>query len=221
MLENDPLWYRDAIIYELHVRAFCDSVGDGVGDFRGLTEKLDPEAIVGIINAYLGVQANAVAEHKGYVDKFIGDKAMAVWGATAPQADHALRAVRCAWDIQQAVKRLNADRERQGQMITTIAIGINTGPMVAGNMGSEEVKTDYTVIGDTVNTSARFMTSAQGGQIMIGESTYELVKGHVRVAELPPLMVKGKTEPLKVYEVTGLAAGSTAPRPGEPGAAAV
>jgi len=175
-------------------------------ELGGLTEKLDPEAVVGIINAYLGVQANAVAEEKGYVDKFIGDKAMAVWGATTPQPDHALLAVRCAWKIQQAVMKLNAERERQGQMTTTIAIGINTGPMVAGNMGSEEVKTDYTVIGDTVNTSARFMTSAKGGQIMIGESTFRLVKDFVTVAELPPLSVKGKTEPLTVYEITGLTA---------------
>jgi adenylate cyclase len=91
-------------------------------------------------------------------------------------------------------------------MTTTIAIGINTGPMVAGNMGSEEVKTDYTVIGDTVNTSAWFMTSAKGGQVMIGESTYALVKDYVTVAALPPLQVKGKIEPLTVYEVTGLTA---------------
>jgi len=174
------------------------------GKFMAATEKMEPEFVVRLINAYLELQAKMVRDHSGYLDKFIGEEAMAVFGIPTERADHAKLAVRCAFDIKKAIDGLNQARTKQGLMINAVSIGVNSGPLVAGNLGSAGAKLDYTVIGDTVNTAARLGQNAKGGQVLISESTYELVMGEFEVNELEPIKVKGKVEPLRVFEVVGI-----------------
>jgi len=172
-----------------------------------MAEKEDPEKVVEVINAYLEVQARGVSEFKGYLDKFIGDEVMAVFGVPVANDNHARDAVACALAIQKEVAKLNEERARMKLPTTTVAVGVNSGPLVAGNMGSHSSKLDYTVIGDTVNTAARLGQNARGGQIMISESTFKLVGNAVRSRELLPIEVKGKAEPLRVFEAVGLEEG--------------
>ena len=171
------------------------------GKFMAATEKMEPEFVVRLINAYLELQAKMVKEHEGYLDKFIGEEAMAVFGIPTERADHAKLAVRCAFDIKKAIDGLNSARTKQGLMINGVSIGVNSGPLVAGNLGSAGAKLDYTVIGDTVNTAARLGQNAKAGQVLISEATYELVMSEVVVNELEPIRVKGKVEPLRIFEV--------------------
>jgi len=174
------------------------------GKFMAATEKMEPEFVVRLINAYLELQAKMVRDHQGYLDKFIGEEAMAVFGIPTERADHALLAVRCAFDIKKAIDELNRVRTKQGLMVNAVSIGVNSGPLVAGNLGSAGAKLDYTVIGDTVNTAARLGQNAKGGQVLISEATYQLVLDEVTVNELEPIKVKGKAEPLRIFEVTDM-----------------
>lgn len=177
-------------------------------DIRGFTsmsEVLQPEEVVSIINVYLSLQTEIVLRHEGLLDKFVGDCVMAVFGLPWPRPDDALRAVRTAVEIQAAIKQLNGVRAKEGQRTLTVGIGINTGEVVAGNMGSSQ-KMDYTVIGDAVNLAARLEACAEGGTILISETTYLEVQGNVEAEKLAPIPVKGKKDKVTVYSVLGLKA---------------
>ena len=170
-----------------------------------LSERLDAEALVRIINDYLELQARIVTDHKGYLDKFVGDEVMAVWGVPLDYADHAMTAVRCAFDIQRAIGKLNEGRSKKSLMTTEISIGINTGPLIAGNMGSAGAKIDYTVIGGTVNFAARLGGyRLHGGSVWIGEDTYAEVKDKVEVKDIGKVEFKGIEQPMQVYELVGI-----------------
>jgi class 3 adenylate cyclase len=170
-----------------------------------LSERLPAEDLVRIINGYLELQALRVNEHKGYLDKFVGDEVMAVWGVPLDHPEHALGAVRCAFDIQRAVGRFNEERAKKGLMTTEISIGINTGPLIAGNMGSAGAKLDYTVIGGTVNFAARLGGyRLHGGSVWLSESTYAEVKDRVEVKDIGKVEFKGLEQPQQVYELVGI-----------------
>jgi class 3 adenylate cyclase len=176
-------------------------------ELPALMARLDPEAFVKVINDYLEAQARLVFDHKGHLDKFVGEEVVAVWGSAAPLPDHAAWAVKCALAIETAVARLNQRRERQGQMTTSISIGINSGSMIAGNMGSEDGKRDYTVISSDVNYAARLAgagATVHGGEIWVSESTYELVKASVVLREKREVVFKGIPDPQPVYIVAGI-----------------
>jgi class 3 adenylate cyclase len=178
-------------------------------ELGALTEKLMPEEIVGIINEYLEIQARIVAEHKGYLDKFIGDEVMAVWGVPVETREHALQAVRCALAIEKAVAGLNGRRSKQSLMTTDISIGVNTGTVIAGNMGSQGRKLDYTVIGADVNLAARLGANPlHGGEIWISESTRAEIGDAVEARDRGLVTFKGIDEPQRVFEVTGLKSGT-------------
>jgi len=182
-------------------------------ELPALMARLDPEAFVRVINDYLELQATLVFEHKGHLDKFVGEEVVAVWGATTPVEDHALWAAKCASAIASAVTELNQRRERQGLMTTQISIGINSGSMVAGNMGSADGKRDYTVISADVNFAARLAgagAEVHGGEIWVGESTYNLIKGSVELREKRMVEFKGILEPQPVYILAGLKAAAAA-----------
>jgi class 3 adenylate cyclase len=184
-------------------------------ELPALMSRLDPEAFVRIINDYLELQARLVFEHKGHLDKFVGEEVVAVWGATTPVEDHAVWAIKCALAIEAEVEELNKRRERQGLMTTRISVGINSGSMVAGNMGSQDGKRDYTVISADVNFAARLAGAGaivHGGEIWLGENTYELVRDSVQLREKREVAFKGIPEPRPVYIVAGLK--SPAPRDG-------
>jgi adenylate cyclase len=171
-------------------------------DIRGFTsmsEKLEPEQVVSIINDYLTIQTDKVIKYRGFLDKFIGDCVMAVYGVPVPKEDDAYRAVMTAIDIRESVKKLNSIRERMKQLTVGIGIGLNTGEVVCGNMGSPQ-KMDYTVIGDNVNLASRLEANAPANTIYVSESTYNETKDRFVYKELEPIFVKGKKEPIKIYE---------------------
>jgi len=173
-------------------------------DLRGFTalgEQVSPETLVTMLNRYLALAAGVLLEEGGTVDKFIGDAAMAWFNAPVPQPDHALRAVRAAWAMQQRLRQLHPQLPPAWRL--GMGIGIHTGEAVIGLVGSER-RLDYTVIGDAVNVAKRLEEAARPGQILLTEATWRLVQERVAVRPLPPLSVKGKKTPLRVYEMTGL-----------------
>ena len=175
-------------------------------DMRGFTtiaERTAPEVIVEILNQHLTAMTEVVLAHEGTLDKFVGDEVMAVFGAPVPMPDHALRAVQTALEMQRAHGELLARWSAEGREGAPIGIGINTGEMVVGNIGCE-LQVDYTVIGDAVNLGSRLCGIAKEGQILISEATYQLVRDHVRVNKLSPVRVKGRMQPVQIYEVLGL-----------------
>ena len=174
-------------------------------DIRGFTtisEQLSPEAIVNMLNTYLSVVADAVVHHDGIVNKFAGDNIMAVWNAPQLQTEHAVLAVRAAWEAQQKLAELR--QKDAGSLPVQFGIGINTGVALAGNIGSAG-RSEYTVIGDSVNTASRICSSTPGGEVWIGAETYSQAKDHIEICELEAQQVKGKSEPIKVYRVTACA----------------
>ena len=167
-------------------------------DMRGFTamsERLGPEEIVATLNKYLSVLIERVLANEGMINKFAGDNIMAVWNAPQDQPDQALLAVKAAIEGQQAMESMPQD---ESQPKVQFGIGINTGPAVAGNVGSEG-RTEYTIIGDAVNLASRLCSNAPGGQVWIGPHTYEVVKNEVEVEALEPQKFKGKAEPVPVY----------------------
>ena len=175
---------------------YCDLRG-----FTAFSERIEPEELMMILNTYLGLAAGSVLAEEGTLDKFMGDAAMALFNAPLDQPDHALRAVRAALAVRQAVDAHHR-RTEAGRQIA-FGIGINTGEAIVGNVGTSQQLT-YTSIGDTVNYAWRLQENARGGQILISRATHAQVAGHVRVNELPPLMVKGRSLTEPVYEVLEL-----------------
>jgi adenylate cyclase len=175
-------------------------------DIRGFTsmsETMSPEEIYAALNEYFEEMCALVFEHGGYVDKFIGDCVMAVFSAPNPRPNDAYEAVLSAWKQQQRILAMMTEWAAAGRKVFTVGMGLNTGEVVMGNLGSRD-RLNYTVIGDNVNTAARLYNVAKGGQIIISESTYEEVKDHFIVNELTPVFVKGKALALRNFEVVGL-----------------
>jgi len=171
------------------------------GDLRGFTplaEQLDPQDVVDILNSYLKLVIDAVFEFRGTLDKFRGDGFMAFFGAPIAREDDPLSAVRCALAIQERLARVAFVKFPELRL--HMGVGINTGIVIAGDIGSER-RTDYTVIGNEVNTAQRFESNAGPGQILITGNTYERVKDAVRVRELGRLRVAGKQEGVEAYDV--------------------
>jgi adenylate cyclase len=178
------------------------------GDLRGFTplaESLDAHDVVEILNTYLTQVVDAVFAGGGVLDKFRGDGFMAIFGAPLGRPDDAARAVHCALCMQEQISQLRF--AQFGDFRLHMGIGINTGRVIAGNVGSER-RMDYTVIGDEVNLAQRLEANAGPGQILIGESTYAHVQGAVQVRELGPLRVKGRKEGVRVYDVIGVVPGA-------------
>ncbi len=174
------------------------------GDIRGFTtisEKMKPKEVVHMLNTYLGEMTKAVFKHDGTVDKYIGDCIMAIYNAPIQQKDHALAAVKSAIDIQNIVKEIH--KKDKSVPAVKFGIGINTGEAVIGNIGSEE-RMEYTAIGDNVNLASRLCGAAAPDEILISESTYQLVQDQVVVEKKEPLKVKGKEKPVQVYRVVKL-----------------
>lgn len=164
-------------------------------DIRGFTsfsEKVDPEEVIGMLNMYLSKQAKLVLQHGGVIDKYVGDELVAVFEGEN-MVDNA---VLCAIEIQKEIERLNTELTHN----IKIGIGINTGMVIMGNMGSEE-RMDYTVLGSNVNLGARLCSSAQPGEIILSESSYRSLKLKVKTAPLEPIFVKGISKSIQVYKV--------------------
>ncbi|MFK8184762.1 MAG: GAF domain-containing protein [Phormidesmis sp.] len=176
-------------------------------DIRGyttLTEALEASDVVSMLNEYFETMVEAVFHCEGTLDKFIGDALMAVFGAPLPLENHAWAAVKSALDMRRRLVVFNRDRLQKEQPELRIGIGLSSGEVVSGNIGSQR-KMDYTVIGDGVNLSARLesITKQYGCDIVLSEHTYHLCQEHVWVRELDMIRVKGKLKPVKIYELIG------------------
>ncbi len=182
-------------VQELEVSViFADIVG-----FTPMAEKLDPPAVGQLLNEYFSRMADAVLEYDGTLDKFIGDCIMAVFGAPYPQDDHAVRAVQVALEMRRRLTELNKDRENQ--LPIEMRMGINSGKVIAGPIGSHKRK-EITVLGDTVNIASRIeSTVAKSGQVVVGQRTYELVKDSFELKDLGTVALKGKKKAVQVYQV--------------------
>ena len=174
-------------------------------DIRGFTSMSEDEnaqVIVDMLNEYFELMVEVVFKYEGTLDKFVGDEIMALFGAPVSHGDDAIRAVRTAIEMLEVLAELNRQRAVKGDPEIRIGIGINTGHVVAGYIGSSKAL-EYTVIGDTVNTGARLCSLAKAGEIIISAATLAQLNNLFDVVELPPTQVKGKAQPLKVYNVTG------------------
>lgn len=179
-------------------------------DLRGFTsysETIDPEDLVHLLNQYLTEMTDVIFHHRGTVDKYMGDAIMAFWGAPRPQPDHATLACSTALDMMRELRILNERWIREGRTPLNIGVGINTGPMTVGNMGSQK-RLDYTVMGDSVNLASRLegLNKEYGTNIIVSEHTLEAVGEDTYVTRFLDLVaVKGRSEPVTVYELMGRA----------------
>lgn len=177
---------------------FCDIRG-----FTNISERLSPHAIVELLNEHFTAMTESIFEYKGSVNKFIGDEVMAVFGAPIGTGDDEFNAVRAALSMQASNEALNRTRAAEGRPAIHLGIGIDTGEISAGYIGSP-VRMEYTVIGDRVNTASRFCGMAQAGQILAGNTTWERVRDRVLSRPIGTVVLKGKEEPVHAHEIVGL-----------------
>jgi adenylate cyclase len=177
---------------------FCDIRG-----FSKISELISPQELVDMLNEYFTAMTEIIFEHQGTVNKYVGDEIMAVFGAPLHDADAAYHAVRTAVEIQQRNADLNIVREAEGRPVFHLGIGIDTGEVSAGYIGSP-MRMEFTVVGDRVNTASRFCGLAEGGKTVIGQGTYEEVATRVECRPIGTVMLKGKQQPVQAYEVLRL-----------------
>jgi len=175
-------------------------------DIRGFTsmsESRAPEEIVRMLNEYFELMVDVIFKYEGTLDKFVGDEVIALFGAPVPMKNAEVKAVQCALDMMRVLSEWNRTRAAEGQHEITVGIGINTGLVVTGAIGSSRAL-QYTAIGDAVNVASRLCGAAQAGQVLLSEATFRKVQGDVAAVPLPPIRVKGKADELRVFNAVGL-----------------
>lgn len=177
---------------------FCDIRG-----FTNISESSNPQDIVAILNEHFTHATEIIFDYRGTINKFIGDEVMAVFGVPFATGDEPFQAVCAAIAIQNKNLELNEQREREGKPIINLGIGIQTGEVCAGYVGSP-MRMEYTVIGDKVNTASRLCGMAKAGQIIVGVDTWERIEDRVEGRPTGSLMLKGKEQPVRAFEVLGL-----------------
>jgi adenylate cyclase len=176
-------------------------------DIRGFTTMSDgrpPQEIVNTLNEYFEVMVDILFQFSGTLDKFVGDEIIGLFGAPIALDDAPFKAVACALAMFQALEEFNRTRGAENQPPLRIGVGINTGHVITGSIGSTRAL-QYTAIGDAMNVASRLVNVAGSGDIIISEDTYRHVSGRIECKQLPPVKVKGKAEELKVYKVIGMA----------------
>jgi adenylate cyclase len=203
LIEKDPEKYirPGGEVKELTV-LFSDIRG-----FTTISEGLTPDELVHLLNEYFGQMTDFVFATDGTLDKYIGDAIMAFWGSPYPQEDHASRSCTCALRMKAGLARLNAKWQAAGRPPISIGIGLNTGLVNVGNMGSAR-RLSWTVMGDNVNLASRLegITKAYHVQIVISEATYRQVSSQFVCRELDKIRVKGKNLPVNIFELMDVAA---------------
>jgi adenylate cyclase len=176
-------------------------------DIRGFTamsEAMNAEDVLSVIQHYLDDISALILKWDGTIDKYVGDEVVALWNAPASQPNHALLALRCAYDLIALAPALQSKLVEHGLPPVSWGIGINTGPAVVGNMGSKD-RLQYTALGDTVNTAARFCSAAPAFNILVGWPTFEACSDYIAVDEMPGLQLKGKSaEKFRVLRVSAI-----------------
>jgi adenylate cyclase len=178
----------------------CTVFNSDIRGFTRMSEGTPAPVVVEMLNDYFEVMVESIFKFEGTLDKFMGDGIMALWGAPVAHPDDAVRCVRCALEQMEVLGRFNRRRLEEGEPPIAIGIGVHTGELVAGYVGSSRALS-YTVIGDTANTSARLCSIAQAGQIIVSETTQGRLGGRFEVEELPPALLKGKERPLRIFNV--------------------
>jgi adenylate cyclase len=171
-----------------------------VRGFTSMSEKMEPQEVQQLLSEYFTEMTGILFKYEGTLDKFMGDAIMAFFGNPVPQPDQAKRAVLMALDMQDAIARLNQKLTAEGRRTIGVGMGINTGDVTVGNLGSKDFL-DYTVIGDAVNLACRLEQNAKAGEIIVTQATYDEVKNVVEVEPMEPIRVKGKSEPIPIYRV--------------------
>ncbi len=194
MIAADPNVHLGGVNQKVSV-LFCDIRG-----FTSISEQLAPEKIVEILNELFTRMTDVVFDHGGTLDKYLGDGLLAVFGAPISKGKDAANAVGAAIAIQRLVQELNRDSAARKWPELKVGIGVSTGIVTAGNIGSPR-RLDYTVVGDTVNVASRLVSHAAGGQILITQATAADLGPGFNCAPMPPLLVKGKSQPLSVFIV--------------------
>ncbi|TBL81338.1 CHASE2 domain-containing protein [Paenibacillus thalictri] len=174
-----------------------------VRGFTPLSEKLNPEEVVGFLNMMFDLITERALVNHGTIDKFIGDAAMILYNAPLDVPNHPYYAVKTAYDIQKGMEKVRADVLEKYGVTIAVGIGINTGNVVVGNIGSY-LRVDYTAIGDNVNTAARIESNTSPNQVLVSEVTYELTKEYFEYNYAGEKLMKGKSVPLKLFEVLGV-----------------
>jgi len=175
-------------------------------DLRGFTamsEKLEPEEVVEILNEHFEVMTKLILKHRGTIDKFVGDEIMAIFGAPVFYEGHAIRAVKCALEMQKEQEKLTRSWKKKYKVEVNIGVGINTGEAIVGTIGSSE-RVDYTAIGDTINVGARLCSKALGRQVLVSSVTRDELGRSAKVSALEPMELKGKSKLQNVYAVEEL-----------------
>ncbi len=182
----------------------CTVLFSDVRGFTTISERLSPEDLVALLNSYLTPMTDIVYKYDGTLDKYIGDAIMAIFGAPVATDDHASRACYVCLEMMESLRGLQEGWRAQGLPELDIGIGLNSGWVSAGNMGSSQ-RFDYTVMGDNVNLASRLesINKQYGTNIIISESTYDVAQNDVYVREMDLVRVKGKREPVKIYELLG------------------
>jgi adenylate cyclase len=183
-------------------------------DIRGFTsmsESMSAHDVVSVIQLYLDHLSGIIFTWDGTLDKYVGDEIVAFWNAPRDQENHALLAVRCAYDLINRAPELQAKLLAKGLPPVRWGIGVNTGHAVVGNLGSRS-RLQYTALGDTVNTAARFCANAPAYHLLIGQPTYEMCKDYIAVDMIPGVQLKGKSaETFRIYQVTAIRETPTSP----------
>lgn len=171
--------------------------------FSTICESLEPENVMKMLNTYLGTMSDIIIEYQGTIDEFIGDGILAIFGAPITRDDDAERAVRCALRMQDAIFDINREYTNAGLPEIKMGIGVNTGVVIAGNMGSEK-RSKYGIVGHQVNLTARIEERTAGGEILISKSTLDKLGNHYTIGRNELVQVKGINEPVSIFQITGL-----------------
>jgi adenylate cyclase len=169
-------------------------------DIRGFTryaETIEPEALVDQLNVYLEIAAEVISANGGYVDKFIGDAVLGIFGVPVPHDDHADQALNAAIEMQ---RRFRQNENAADGLLNAVGISLHTGVVLSGNIGSRQ-RLEYTVIGDPVNVASRLNAVAGAGEIIITQASYEKIRQTIEVENLPPQMIKGRASPINAYRI--------------------
>ncbi len=175
-------------------------------DIRGFTilaATIPPQKVVELLNKYFAIMVDVIFKYEGIIDKYVGDQIMAFWGAPVEQKNASLKAVSSGLEIQKRLKSFNLERKRNNEELINVGIGISTGEVIAGSIGTRR-RMDYTVIGDSVNLAERIESISKQGQVYISEETYFQVKEHCIVRTLEPIKLKGREKAVPIYEVLAI-----------------
>ena len=183
-----------------------------IRSYTTLTERLQAEEVVSMLNEYFETMVEVIFKYKGTLDKYIGDAIMAVFGSPLPLEDHAWKSLQTAVEMRQKLKEFNAHRLAKNKEAIKIGIGINSGSVISGNIGSSK-RMEFTAIGDGVNLSSRLEGASKqyGCDIVISENTYKYCSDRIVIRELDRIRVKGKRKPVSIYELVGLKSDSIPP----------